>query len=163
MEDSEEEIRKGLPKDWAAVSRGPETIQLPAGWRKLMLRYAGMGRSKPLDRIFKHTVGRENPTLAQLESGYIDEDFRDEYSNFYAKTYRELPTRCERLHFFDTSDQDAQRYLGYIILRPIVGRPVSRTMLSPPARLAQHVSCLAAGWSIEHDRFRQLLGSAFHH
>jgi hypothetical protein len=141
----EEEIRKGLPEDWATVSRGPKTIQLPAGWRDLMLRYAGMGGSTPLDRIFKHTVGRENATLVQLESGYIDEDFRDEYANFYAKTYRELPTRCERLHFFDTSDQEARRYLGYVVIRPIVGRPVSRTMLSPPARLTQDVSCLTTG------------------
>jgi hypothetical protein len=139
------EIRKGLPEDWAAVSRGPETIELPGGWRRLMLRYAGMGRSKPLDRIFKHTLGRENPTQVQLESGYIDEDFRDEYANFYAKTYRELPTRCERLHFFDTRDKEERRYLGYVILRPIVGRPVSRTMLGPPKGLAPHVSCLTVG------------------
>jgi hypothetical protein len=140
------EILKGLPEKWATVSRGPKKFQLRhGGWGELMVRYAGMGPARPLENIFKETVGPERPTLAQLESGYIDEDFRDEYANFYAKTYRELPTRCERLHFFDDVDESDPKYLGYVVIRPILGRPVSRTMLVPPAALKEHVSCLASG------------------
>jgi hypothetical protein len=119
---------------------------LPApGWRELMLRYAGMGPAPPLDEIFNITVGRESPTRALLESGYIDEDFRDEYINFYAKAYRAIPSRCERLHFFDDRDPEREQYLGYVVLRPIIGRPVSRTMLRPPAKIVDHVSCMTTG------------------
>jgi hypothetical protein len=145
VDEDEGVIRKGLPVDWANVARGPVTSELPGGWRDLMLRYAGMGPSDPLDEIFKVTVGRENPTLVQLESGYIDEDYRDEYINFYAKTYRELPTRCERLHFFDDSGSEREDYLGYVVLRPIIGRPVCRTMLRPPLQIRRWVSCVAIG------------------
>jgi len=138
-------IRKGLPPDWANVARGPAAFELPGGWMELMLRYAGMGPSTPLDELFKVTIGRENPTLVQIESGYIDEDYRDEYINFYAKTYRELPSRCERLHFFDQSGPEPEDYLGFMVLRPIIGRPVCRTMIRPPATVRKSVSCLATG------------------
>ena len=108
-----------------------------------------------------NTVGRESPTRALLESGYIDEDYRDEYINFYAKTYRELPLRCERLHFF----KGIEEYLGYIVLRPIIGRPVCRTMLRPPARLDAHVSCTATysttPWGVNGHRFLPTGGHRF--
>lgn len=153
-EDSEgddQEITKGLPENWATMARGPRVFDLTKdGWRQLLPRYAGMGPAPALDNIFKETLGNEHPTHARLESGYIDEDFRDEFINFYAKTYRELPTRCERLHFFNN---DSGVYLGYVILRPILGRPVSRTMLAPPASLRDHVSCVTRGratpWGVE--------------
>jgi hypothetical protein len=147
----DQEIRKGLPERWAQMARGPVVFDLTKeGWRQLMLRYASMGPAPALDNLFNETVGAEHPTHARLESGYIDEDFRDEFANFYAKTYRELPTRCERLHFFDNN---TSAYLGYVILRPILGRPVSRTMLRPPAELSEHVSCTTPGratpWGVE--------------
>jgi Papain-like cysteine protease AvrRpt2 len=154
-ETADKPISKGLPGDWANVARGPTPFVLPTpGWRQLMLRYAGMTPAAPLDHIFKVTVGHESPSRALLESGYIDEDFRDEYINFYAKAYRALPSRCERIHFYDNSDREQQRYLGYVVLRPIIGRPVSRTMLSPPREIAEHVSCLTTGsatpWGYRH-------------
>lgn len=139
----EQVIEKGLPSDWARVRRGPQRYVLPADWKHVMMRYAGLGSATPLDHMFNETVGKQNPTLALLESGYVDEDFRDEYIHFYARTYRELPRRCERLHFFDGAADDVDKYLGYIVLRPIVGRPVSRTMLRPPTDLKPHVSCVA--------------------
>ncbi len=82
----------------------------------------------PLDEILNVTVGREAASSALLESAYIDEDFRDEYVNFYATTYREVPRLCERLHFFRTAADIDEDYLGYVVLRPILGRPVCRTM-----------------------------------
>lgn len=140
----ERTIQQGLPGDWSDVARGPARFVLPSpGWRELSLRYHGMRPAPPLKEIFFVTVGRENPTHALLESGYVDEDFRDEFISFYAKTYRDLPRRCERLHFFDDREGHREDYLGYMVIRPIIGRPVCRTMLRPPARLARHVSCVA--------------------
>jgi hypothetical protein len=138
-------IRKGLPADWADVSRGPAVFELPGGWYDLMLRYAGMGQSNSLDELLRVTIGHESPTLAQIESGYIDEDFRDEYVNFYAKTYREIPSRCERLHFFVHSSPESEDYVGFVVLRPVIGRPVCRTLIRPPRHLRDSVSCLATG------------------
>jgi hypothetical protein len=78
-----------------------------------------------------------------LEGGYIDEDFRDEFSHFYAQTHREIPSRCERLHFFGQTDKGERQYLGFVVLRPVVGRPVCRTALSPPPQLVPHISCVS--------------------
>lgn len=138
-----EKIPVGLPERWATLARGPMTYDLPRGWRDIMARYYQMGQAPSLREIFNVTVGKQNPTQAQLESGYIDEDFRDEYIAHYAKTYRDIPRRCERLHFYDDSDASRKDYLGYIVMRPIIGRPVCRTMLRTPAKLAPHVSCVA--------------------
>lgn len=134
-------VRAGLPVRWAELADGPVRGRLPDGWGRLIFRYAGMGPSAALDEVLKVTVGRQSPDLVMLEGGYIDEDFRDEFSHFYAHTYRPLPSRCERLHFFGKDDQGSQRYIGFVVLRPVIGRPVCRTMLAPPPELAAHVSC----------------------
>jgi hypothetical protein len=141
--EGEQPLRKGLPDDWAQVSAaGPTWLDLPAGWADLLLRYAGMGPSASLDQILLKTVGQQGPSRALLEGDYIDADYRDEFAHFYAQTYRPLPDRCERLHFFDDAPERT-RYLGYTVLRPVVGRPVCRTMLAPPPEIAPDVSCLA--------------------
>jgi hypothetical protein len=157
----------GLPSDWGR-GHGVERYELPDEWVALMARYRGMV-SEPLDRIFKVTVGLESPTRAVREREYIDEDYRDEYSNFYSKTYRELPSRSERLHFYvnrddaeDTAtgtdeliatgegEREGRRYLGFVTLRPLIGRPVARTMIAPPWGLRHHVSCLAKATGTTH-------------
>jgi len=55
-------------------------------------------------------------------------------------TFRRGPNRCERIHF-----NGPDGYIGFTVMRPVLGRPVSRTMIRPPASLKQHVSCLATG------------------
>jgi len=135
----------GLPEDWGKSTNEPLRFTLPQDWLELVHRYGGMGPSKPLDNTFE-LVARGSPTSALLERDYIDADYRDEFSHFYAQTFRRLPDRCERLHFF-SSDKSRERYLGYLILRPILGRPVCRTMLSPPRGLTKAVSCVASSSS----------------
>jgi hypothetical protein len=137
---------RGLPRDWAAAATQPIRIALPKpGWRKLLWRYAGMGPSR-LEDVLKQ-IGRHGttfpPTCVLLESDYIDADYRDEYSHFYSRVYRKLPSRCERLHFFAEHGGE-ERYLGYMVLRPVLGRPICRTMLRPPEAVEPHVSCVAS-------------------
>lgn len=80
-------------------------------------------------------------TLAVLESDYVDVDYRDEYVHYYAFTYRALPTRCHRLHFFRRQSDGTDQYLGYSVLRPIRDHPVCRTVIVPPDKLRPYVSC----------------------
>lgn len=134
-----------LPERWAEGSLPPVAFELPEGWAKIDERYRGMVTSPrppisgaPLDAVFD-VARRNGATRAYLEREYIDADFRDEFANFYAQTFRNIPDRCERLHFFDGT-----RYLGFIVMRPVLGQPVCRTLLQPPADLEPHVSCATA-------------------
>lgn len=134
-----DEVDSRLPEDWADPSEGPEWISLQegsGGWAKLKLRYASLGHSDALERVFRIASGQA--TVALVERDYVDADYRDEFANFYAQTFRALPDRCERLHFFD---QKRERYLGFTVLRPIHDRPVCRTLLDPPTSMRKDVSC----------------------
>lgn len=134
-----------LPERWADGSLPPRSFELPAEWRELDDRYRMMVTSPrpaissaPLDNVF--AVARAgNANRAFLEREYVDADYRDEFANFYAQTYRNIPDRCERIHFFDE-----RRYLGFVVMRPILGQPVCRTVLAPPPELESHISCTAA-------------------
>ena len=123
------------PRDFALLD-GPRWYQLPAEWGQLKRRYSGLGPSESLDWVYEHVEGL-NATAALLEHEYLDRDYRNEYANFYVKTFRWVPDRCERLHFWCDD-----RYLGYCSIRPIQGRPVGRTMLDPGADLEDDVACV---------------------
>lgn len=84
-------------------------------------------------------VGNNPEPLCYIERDYIDRDYRDEYAHFYAGTFRSLSDRCQRLHFVS---KDGDRYLGFVVLRPIPGRLVCRTMIAPPPGLERFTSCL---------------------
>ena len=122
-----------LPPQFAAGS--PQRFTLSEQFDDLRARYACLGPSDTLTWVFKH-VEDQGATDALLEHEYVDSDYRDEYANFYIKVFRNLPDRCERLHFWT-----GQRYLGYVSIRPIAGQPVCRTMLDPGDDLADSVSC----------------------
>jgi hypothetical protein len=124
------------PKDFG---RGrPRLLTLPEQWGEVTSRYRGLGPSSPLEWIFEHATALGAASVL-LEHQYLDRDYRDEYRQFYANTFRWVPDRCERLHFWDAED----RYIGYTSLRPIAGRPVGRTMLAPGEDFDRDVSCLA--------------------
>lgn len=127
-----------LPGDWGDGRLPPRVFRLPGDWQDLRDRYRGLGPSDPLDSVFD-LLEREGADVALLEREYIDSDYRDEFAHFYASRFRAVPDRCERLHF-----AKGGTYLGYISVRPIKRRPVSRTLLAPPSELQEHVSCVAA-------------------
>jgi hypothetical protein len=130
-----------LPGDWAE-SRGPQTFAFsdPKQLGRFFKRYVGqLGGGRQFDRMTRGAV-MSGATAALVESDYIDADWRNEFANFYAETFRPLPDRCERIHFLDP---DAELYQGYAVIRPLIGRPICRTVLAPPRRLAPYVSCQA--------------------
>lgn len=128
-----------LPGDWSR-HRQPELLPLPERLGELFDAYL---HEMEGGRVFEELVGGAVAAGADsvlIERSYIDADYRSEFANFYAEVYRELPDRAHRLHFLDRAEH---RYCGYATIRPILGRPVSRTMLEPPPALEPHISCLA--------------------
>ncbi len=74
------------------------------------------------------------------EIGYVDKDYRDTYSGFYAKKFAQYPSRTVRLHFFssrlepeDLFKLEGQRasYLGNVVVRPTRVSCIGRTILDP--------------------------------
>lgn len=84
-----------------------------------------------------------------IEDDYIDRDFSEAYSAYYAKLFKRHSKLCKRLFFFScnlqflsqSSVKDAaqrleaecdQHYLGHIVLRPISKAPISQAILKAP-------------------------------
>ena len=97
-----------------------------------------MEGGEALTRILE-VVARGEGVRCFVERDYIDQDYRDEFANFYSKTYRPHLDRCQRLHFLTAEDG----YVGYVVLRPIPGRLISRTMIAPPPELRNFITCTA--------------------
>jgi hypothetical protein len=126
----------------ATVDATAQTLfELPDQWERLIDALGDLNRTPAFESVLR--AMRDRATLATIELEYVDVDFRDEYVNHYATTYRPLPNRCRRLHFFakDTGDGEKDRYLGYCVLRPLRMRPVGRTVIAPPDELRQYVAC----------------------
>lgn len=82
------------------------------------------------------------------EHDYIDRNFIDDYCGYYARCYRDLPKKCERLLFFNCGISDRafetgvlnpeseersvieRSYCGYIVLRPVAGAPLGKVCLA---------------------------------
>lgn len=84
-----------------------------------------------------------------VETDYIDRDYLDDYSYYYAKCFKDYKKKCARVHFFSsTFDQrkfdnaltqysdsqefihDLQKsYLGFVVFKPIPFTMIGRTCL----------------------------------
>ena len=86
------------------------------------------------------------------EQHYVDRHYLDEYSAYYARSFNAPRAWCGRLHFFASLDANAlndilerafasagardesekqlqQHYLGFVVLRPLSGAAMGRTVL----------------------------------
>jgi hypothetical protein len=87
------------------------------------------------------------------EAEYIDRHYLDDYTTFYAQSFRPPPVQTRRVHFFaglgaadlerrvsefygaandrkrQVEDELAEAYLGFVVLRPLDGAPIGRTVL----------------------------------
>jgi Papain-like cysteine protease AvrRpt2 len=149
-----------LQRDASAqdVSQQPMFFELPSERTALLATIADLDRTPALDSVLE-TV-EQRATLAMIEPDYIDRDFRDEYASHYATTYRLLPSRCRRLHFFSAEDE-VDRYLGYCVLRPLRAHPTGRTVIAPPDQLLPYVSCICTSVVRPHGRRLRVEGFPF--
>lgn len=90
-----------------------------------------------LDDLFKCQM----PFTAVVENMYVDRTYRDSYYTYYSSKHFIYRRYCKRVSFFSGTfdavyaDCDEltleQMFMGSIVIRPIVGRSVGRTLLSP--------------------------------
>src|SRR5687767_5145810 len=111
-----------------------------AEWKNLLGRY-GAGADSSLAAVSE--AGRANRCRTVVEENrYVDADFRSENAAFWAGRFEGRSAFTRRLHFFrkQIADADLHRlprdpgYIGYSTRRPVPGRRVGRTMVTPPPR-----------------------------
>lgn len=106
-----------------------------------------------------------------IEMPYTDKLYRDSYYFYFATKFQEFSRDTIRICLFEknfsesifingNADDIQKAFLGFFILRPIQGKYLGRTMISPRAFKSQHfVSCLArervslAGFNLFVDAF----------
>jgi hypothetical protein len=97
-----------------------------------------------------------------VEHDYVDGDYLDDFSKYYAKCFQSYARKCQRLHFFaveitDTQLQNAidgeldsasterirEGYLGFVVARPLPDAVIGRTILKtyPPDSGRRHYTC----------------------
>jgi hypothetical protein len=95
-----------------------------------------------LENVLTYAWKRKGGKSVLIEEGYIDKDFRDEFSGLYSRTFKSFSSSCVRLHFFDrkiksiadvreSPDGYGEHYLGFTVIRPIDIGKVGRTAIKP--------------------------------
>ena len=64
-----------------------------------------------------------------MEKDYVCADYLSEYSKHYCFNFRDMPNKCQRLHFFNTRIETTDllstqsilgdSYIGYMVFRPL--------------------------------------------
>ena len=74
-----------------------------------------------------------------IEKDYLDQDFLEEYSEFYCKSFEAYSSKTHRLHFFeehiaydDLKDLSTKQYLGYSVVKPINSYCTGKTVIKSP-------------------------------
>ena len=117
----------------------PPRGQIGTDWPPRQMMYMGLYLESLRCRTIVH------------ERHYIDRHYIDDFSLFYSRSLRNYPNSCQRLHFF-TSEFDeeqwsdlvrrandggrdevqrklAEQYLGFMVVKPLAGSPIGRTVL----------------------------------
>ena len=121
------------------------SFALPSQAKELIGELGTAQDNESLTRILG-VAQRSGATRAIVEHEYVDADYRDEFINFYAGTFRDVRDKCSRVHLYADDDGvskgQEESYLGYVIVRPLAGQPVGRTLFSPPREVVRFVSCV---------------------
>jgi len=116
-------------------------------WHALASVLAPTGQSGPMANLLRQLRSAGIRSIV-VENDYLDRDFSEEYTAFYAKLFRPHRRHARRMHFFraDVSDvvsrddaaevvegleavQDAGHYAGFLIWRPMSEAPIGRSVL----------------------------------
>ena len=113
--------------------------RIDADWPPLQVKYLGLYLNSLGCRTIVH------------ERHYIDRHYIDDFSLFYSRSLRDYPNYCQRLHFFssvfdeeywsklvlranvgvrkEVEQELGEEYLGFIVIKPLPGSPIGRTVL----------------------------------
>ena len=125
-------------REFESLFRAPPG-RIDTEWPPLQMTYMGIY----LDSLDCRTIVHERH--------YIDRHYIDDFSLFYSRSLRDYPNSCQRLHFFSSEFDDhqwyrliqrandqsrqeveqelAERYLGFMVIKPLPGSPIGRTVL----------------------------------
>ncbi len=114
------------------------------------LAYARENKATPHVAYFRHYFDELKPLTIVVEERYVDHDYLEDYTGFYARCFAEYPRLCSRLHFFSVGFSDADfrallcgnegplneaalrdAYAGFIVLKPLPETVIGRTCLRP--------------------------------
>jgi hypothetical protein len=116
-----------------------------AGWDKLSQILSERQNNITIVPTIVRQLKELNAIYALLEDEYIDRDFSEAYSAFYAKTFRRHSKLCKRVLLFasdisflslahdvkqNLSDLASATFLGQIVLRPISKAPLGQAILA---------------------------------
>lgn len=133
------------------MSVKPIHLRNPAGWKALESVLAErQARSDITKAIIGHLTELGAKTVL-VEEDYIDRDFSEAYTAYYAKTFRRHRKLCTRLLFFSESmdflsntddisktiesleNVGKRSFLGWAVMRPISQAPLSQIILKAPS------------------------------
>lgn len=103
----------------------------------------GYSRQAQYLRCYLHDLGARSVVI---EPNYFDRDYLSEFGAFYSASTAGYSNICQRAHYFSSAvprsrfsmaasgDLEAlqaleQTYLGHVVLRPILGAPIGRTVV----------------------------------
>lgn len=115
---------------------------------------AGQGNALITSNIVRH-LHELGARSALIDDDYIDRDFSEAFSAYYAKTFKRHSKVCKRILFFscelgflatETVEEaarslegiNAESFLGFIVFRPISKSPISQAILRPPVAPANY-------------------------
>ena len=114
-------------------------------WEELLAACDGILLRKDLEKL-QNALQSSCKTII-IERSYYCKDYRDTYTNFYAKKFADYPSKAVRLFFFKvdidpTKWWDVNSYkegfIGYSVIRPTLVTSIGRTILDPTACKGVH-------------------------
>lgn len=105
--------------------------------------------SKVISRYFSDYFTHLQAKTILVEVYYVDHDYLEDYTGYYARCFKQYPRHCSRIHFFNRefSCEDfsqllsrescttltppllKQSYLGFIVVKPLPQKMVGKTCL----------------------------------
>ncbi len=114
-----------------------DTANLDDAWRQIQLATEKMLTDWGIKKLREGLDGHVKTVL--VEKPYVCEDFRSLHRHFYGRKFRERPSKCVRLHFFDEQLSESEvlladaseHYIGFSVIEPLVRRCIGRTIINP--------------------------------
>lgn len=130
-----------------------DVLPVDSAFDELFEKPVGMVEWPPTQvEYLREYLGKLGAKTAVVERHYVDRDFIHDVAVLYARSLRSYPNYCQRVHFFQGAFDPARwkalvleardssgraraeaelngGYLGFIVVRPLLGAPVGRTVL----------------------------------
>lgn len=125
-------------------------LETKANWDELRRKIDPKLQMYCVDSMLRH-FEELGAVSAIIEEEYLDRDFTDLYSNFYAKIFKRHMKLCKRMSFFKKQTKNlfsepdpskiandlqeignANDFLGFVVIRPVSHAPIGRVVITTP-------------------------------